>query len=224
MHVLCSMRLVYIIFIAGTLDVRYCMVLMAVSLAEAGRFSNAIYGIFPKKDPKFAAILYFIQGLMLKLFRFLWILSALAYFAVLLLGYAYLPERVGIHADAEGIADQFVEKETFFYVGLGFFIVSNLLGSILLSVLTGIPESAGFYFRSESFKENVTSWFCSFIAVINAFLICAVTYISLFNNQGNYRISQFNWLIYVAPLLLLVNMVWLVVIIVKRAQPAEATS
>lgn len=153
---------------------------------------------------------------MLKFFRFFWIFTTLAYFAALLLSYAYLPEQVGIHADAEGAVDQLIDKETFFYVGLGVFIVANLLGSILLSVLSGIPARSGFYFRSESFKDSITSWFSTFVAIINIFLITAVMYIALFNNQEDFRISQFNWLIYVAPLFFVIHLIWLVMIIVRR--------
>ncbi|MDF9796138.1 Ca2+/Na+ antiporter [Catalinimonas alkaloidigena] len=153
---------------------------------------------------------------MLKFFRLLWVLTALVYFAALMLSYAYLPELVGIHADMEGVADDFIERDTFFYFGLGFFIISNLLGSMLLSVLTSVPETSGFYFNSENFKEGVTSWLSAFIAIINVFLTSAVMYIALFNNQGDYSMSQFNWLIYVAPVLLFFSLIWLVSIIVRR--------
>jgi len=153
---------------------------------------------------------------MLKFFRLLWVISALVYFATLMLGYAYLPESVAIHADLEGEADQFIEKETFFYFGVGFFIVVNFLGSILLSVLSSIPETSGFYLRSENFKESITSWLSSFVTIVNIFLVCAATYIALFNNQGDYQISQFSWLIYVAPVLLVADFIWLVAIILKR--------
>ena len=153
---------------------------------------------------------------MLRFFRLLWVFTALIYFAALMLSYAYLPELVGIQTDAEGVPYEFIERDTFFYFGLGFFIIANLLGSILLSVLTSVPETSGFYFKSENFKEGVTSWLSAFIAIINVFLTSAVMYIALFNNQGDYRMSQFNWLIYVAPILLFFSLVWLVSIIIRR--------
>lgn len=153
---------------------------------------------------------------MLKFYRLFWVFTALAYFAALMLSYAYLPERVGIQADYEGVVNEFIDRETFFYFGLGTFIVVNLLGSILLSVLNGIPYSSGFYFRSEQFKENITSWFSAFVAIINIFLICAVAYIAIFNNQGDAGMSKFNWLIYVAPLFFVINLIWLIIIMVRR--------
>ncbi|WPP52345.1 hypothetical protein [Catalinimonas niigatensis] len=153
---------------------------------------------------------------MLKFYRFFWVFTALAYFVALMLSYAYLPERVGIQTDDEGVVNEFIDRETFFYFGVGIFIVVNLLGSILLSVLNGIPDSSGFYFRSEEFKENITSWFSAFVAIINIFLICAVAYIAIFNNQGASGSFQFNWLIYVAPLFFVINLVWLVMIMIRR--------
>ena len=153
---------------------------------------------------------------MLKLFRLLWVITALAFFAALVLSYAFLPDRVGILADEEGIANEFVSKETFFYGALGIFVVINLLGSIFLGLLTAVPATSGFYFRSDDFKENITSWFSTFISIVNIFLTTATLYVSLFNNQGDYTISEFNFLIYIAPLLLAVSFLWLVYIIARR--------
>jgi len=153
---------------------------------------------------------------MLKFFRLLWVFTALAFFATLILSYAFLPERVGILADAEGIPNEFVSKATFFYSALGIFVVINLMGSVFLGVLSAVPDSSGFYFRSEEFKENITSWFSTFISIVNVFLITATLYVSLFNNQGDYTIGEFNYLIYIAPLLLAASFFWLVYIIVRR--------
>jgi len=153
---------------------------------------------------------------MLKFFRLLWVLSAIVFFGALVLSYAYLPERVGIQADAAGTASEFISRETFFYSALIIFVVVNLLGSVLLSVLTAVPATAGLYFQSEEFKENLTSWFSTFIAIINVFLTTAALYVSLFNNQGDYTIDQFSFLIYVAPLLLAASLIWLIVVIIKR--------
>ncbi|MFP4093197.1 MAG: hypothetical protein ACLFUB_01845 [Cyclobacteriaceae bacterium] len=153
---------------------------------------------------------------MLKIFKFLWVLTALLYFASLVLSYAFLSESVAISADERGIPDEFITKETFFYTALAIFVVINLLGSAFLRILTGVPASSGMYFRSGNFKENITSWFAGFIGIVNVFLASAAAYIALYNNQGDYQISQFNWLIYVAPVLMFISLVWLVIIIGKR--------
>ena len=153
---------------------------------------------------------------MLRYFRLIWISTAIFFFAALILSYAFLPERVGILADEEGIANEFVSKETFFYSALAIFIVINLLGSFFLGILTAVPETSGLYFNSENFKESITSWFSSFIAIANVFLVTATLYVSLYNNQSDYTIDEFNFLIYVAPLLLVVSLVWLVFVIARR--------
>lgn len=153
---------------------------------------------------------------MLKLFRLLWVLTAVVFFAALVLSYAFLPERVGILADAEGIANEFVSKETFFYSALAIFGVTNLLGSVFIGIMKAVPHTSGLYFHSENFKESTTSWLSSFFAIINVFLITATLYVSLFNNQGDFTISEFNFLIYIAPLLLAASLFWLVFIIARR--------
>jgi hypothetical protein len=153
---------------------------------------------------------------MLKVFRLLWVFTAIIFFAALVLSYAFLPDRVGVLADAEGIANEFVSKEIFFYSALAIFAVVNLMGSVFLGLLTAVPFTSGFYFRSEAFKENITSWFSTFISIVNVFLITATLYVSLFNNQGDYTISDFNFLIYIAPLLLAASLFWLVIVIARR--------
>ena len=153
---------------------------------------------------------------MLKLFRLIWVLTAVVFFAALVLSYAFLPDRVGILADAEGIANEFVSKETFFYSALAIFVVTNLMGSVFIGVMNAVPSTSGLYFHSENFKESTTSWFSSFFAIINVFLITATLYVSLFNNQGDYTISEFNFLIYIAPLLLAASLFWLVFIVARR--------
>jgi len=153
---------------------------------------------------------------MLKVFRLLWVFTAISFFAALVLSYAFLPDRVGVLADAQGTPTEFVSKATFFYGSLVIFAVVNLLASVFLGLLTAVPDSSGFYFGSESFKDSITSWFSTFIAIVNVFLITATLYVSLFNNQGDYTIDDFTFLIYVAPLLLVASFVWLAIIIVRR--------
>ena len=147
-----------------------------------------------------------------------WVLTFIGFFAALIFSYAMLSERVAILTDTNGIGDEFVAKETFFYVALGLFTAFNMLSFIFLRVLTGMPVSSPFYAQNELFKERFAAWVGSFISAINVCLICAVAYILLFNTQEYGRIASFNYLIYIGPAFLLISLVWLFMVLNRRKQ------
>ncbi len=159
---------------------------------------------------------------MRKLFNFTWFLTFIGFFAALLLSYAYLPEQVGIHTNYQGEVDEFIGRETFFYVGLVAFILSNLVYFFSIKLLEGIPAASSLHFRNERFKESIVSWLVSFAAVINLFFILGITYIALFNTQGgDFQMSRFSFLIYIAPVLGIGCVLWLIFIFLNRHnQPA----
>lgn len=153
---------------------------------------------------------------MRKLVNLAWVFTFIAFFAALAFCYAFLPESVGIHADYKGVADEFVSRDTFFYTGLAAFVISNIIFLFLVRVMDSVPATSGFYFKNNSFKENITSWFGGLASVVNIFLFFAVTYITLFNNQDAYHVSQFNFLVYIAPILAVFSLFWLVFIFFSR--------
>lgn len=153
---------------------------------------------------------------MRKLINLAWVFTFVAFLAALVICYAFLPESVGIHADDKGVPDEFVSRDTFFYVGLAAFVISNIIFLFLVRVMDAAPATSGLYFKNSSFKENITAWFGGLASVINIFLFFAATYIALFNNQGPYHISQFNFLVYIAPILAAFSLFWLIFIFLSR--------
>lgn len=150
----------------------------------------------------------------------IWVLTFIGFFALLILSYAVLPERVGILADSNGFANEFVTKEMFFYVALALFTAFNALGFICLRVLASIPVGSPLYARNEPFKERFTAWSGSLVAAVNVCMICAVAYLTLFNTRGSGSISSFNYLIYIGPACLLISLGWLFSVLNRRRQLA----
>nr|WKN34234.1 DUF1648 domain-containing protein [Tunicatimonas sp. TK19036] len=151
----------------------------------------------------------------LKFINVAWIFTFLGFLVVLSLSYASVPEQVAFHTDLQGEPDQFVGKETFFYLALGTFVAVNIICFIFFRLLRAVPTSSPLFYRSELFKDRISAWFSSFTTVINVFIICMVAYISLFNTQGDYHISQFNWIIFVAPVLFGAVVLWLLVLLLS---------
>ncbi len=157
---------------------------------------------------------------MRKLVNFTWFLSFFGFFASLLISYAYLPERVGIHADSEGIADTFLTKENFFYIALAAFAVCNIIFFVLIRLMEAVPPSSALYFGNESFKDNILGWLGGLATVVNLFLTFGVAYVAIFNNQKSDDLMPFRSLVYVAPMLALLSLGWLVFIFLNRHRQA----
>ncbi|MEM9674042.1 MAG: hypothetical protein AAF992_15730 [Bacteroidota bacterium] len=150
-----------------------------------------------------------------KFIKLAWGFTFLGFLIALSLSYAFVPPQVGVQADLNGNPNQFIGKETFFYLALGLFVLVNVVCLVFYRVLEAVPVSSPLFFRSALFKRRISNWFGTFTIVINIFLICIVSYISLFNNQGDYLIGQFNWIVWVGPLLSIGVFAWLLIILLS---------
>ena len=115
-----------------------------------------------------------------RIFRSVWFLSVLVVLAVLLYQYASWPEEVVIgQGDVNFIT---LSRDGFFYTAL----------VILAFVNVTVYVSRNFARKAEAF----IAWFYGFVAVINFFLIIALSFISLFNSSENYRFGEIGLVIY----------------------------
>jgi uncharacterized membrane protein len=150
-----------------------------------------------------------------KFVKLAWVFTFLGFFIALSLSYAFIPEQVAVFTNSEGEPNQFIGKETFFYLALGLFVVVNIVCLVFFRVLEAMPDSSPLFYRSALFKERISNWFGTFTTVVNIFLICLVSYVSLFNNQGDYLIGQFGWIVWVGPILFVAVFAWLLIILLS---------
>ena len=130
-----------------------------------------------------------------------------------MLSYAFWPDQLRVYEIVEGVA---ITREVFFYTALTLFVLVNLAAVVLRRMLEALPTSSDIYANNESFKERVTAWFGGLTSAVNVCLITLVAYISLFNNQADYSISSFNFLVYIGPVLLLVCVFWFFSVLSSR--------
>ena len=142
-----------------------------------------------------------------------WVLTFILFFGVLMLSYAFWPDQLRVYEIVEGVA---ITREVFFYTALTLFVLVNLAAVVLRRMLEALPTSSDIYANNESFKERVTAWFGGLTSAVNVCLITLVAYISLFNNQADYSISSFNFLVYIGPVLLLVCVFWFFSVLSSR--------
>ncbi|NBP69366.1 MAG: hypothetical protein EBU52_11535 [Cytophagia bacterium] len=115
-----------------------------------------------------------------KIFRSVWFLSVLAVLFVLLYQYASWPLEVVIGQGEVNFIS--LSKDNFFYAAM----------ALLAFVNVTVYMVRNFAKKSEEFQ----AWFYGFIAVINFFLVIALSFISLFNSNEDFRFGQIGFIIY----------------------------
>lgn len=122
--------------------------------------------------------------------------------------------------DREGVFTETISKEVFFYSTLFLFVVANILIVSLSRVLETIPAVSSAsgtpkFFNSGS-KNAIIAWIKSFGFVINALFIFSLIYIGMLNNIENFQRSDFNFLFYLGPILVVIWLIALIGILSKK--------
>lgn len=146
---------------------------------------------------------------MSKLINLGWILSIIAFLAVLLFNYAYLQDPVSVYKS--GVENIFISRENFFYSGLGIFLFTNIV-CISFSRLIGIKG----IIRQAAFKSNLLIWFNGLALIINVFFILTAFFVSALNNAEFIAADRFYLLVYPMLALMTIWMLSLVVVFLKR--------
>lgn len=116
----------------------------------------------------------------IRVFRSVWFLSVVAVLATMLYQYASWPEEIVIgQGDVNFVS---LSRDGFFYTVIAIMAFVNVTVYVVRSQA---KQADGF-----------VAWFYGFIAVINFFLIIALSFISLFNSNENYRFGEIGLIIY----------------------------
>lgn len=158
-----------------------------------------------------------------KVVNMFWVISLIAFLGAFVAVYSFLPQEVAINSDAGGRANQFVTKEVFFYGGIGFFLMTNIV-LYLFSHLINMEATrlqargagqSGLY----TFRNKLAVWVKGLTILINLFFISLTLFIGVFNTS---EVGTFDYvlLIYLVPVLITGWLIYLGVIIsgaVRRA-------
>jgi hypothetical protein len=127
----------------------------------------------------------------LRIFRSIWFLSVLVILGALLYQYASLPEEVVIGQGEVNFIT--LGRDTFFYLTVALLALVNVTVFIVKKWAQKV--------------EAFQAWFYGLIAVINFFLIIALSLISLFNSNESFRFREIGFIVYGSMILVAV---WLV--------------
>lgn len=147
--------------------------------------------------------------------KFFWLVSLMIFFAALLLVYAFLPDRVAVHANDAGMPDEFVAREWFFYFSLIGFVGANVLLYILRKLLLLTRRTVGTE-RELQLREDLAGWLLGLAGTINFFFILVMFFFGIFNNSEGFSTGHFALLVYTGPLLLVLIFALLAYIFIRR--------
>lgn len=162
---------------------------------------------------------------MIRFIKFFQIISIVFFLPVLILVYAYLPEQVGLSADRYGVLGNLIDRETFFYGVLLLFVISNVLCISLGKALQKLParhsdEGTALFYNAPS-KMGILVWLKSFCIVLNLMFIFGLSYIGMLNNEEAISGREYNFLLYIGPILVLIWLLLFVFIILRRPKNQE---
>lgn len=152
--------------------------------------------------------------------KFLWILSLLGFLALDLYSYAQLPQSVGYIYSQDGLPTNFIERPFFFFIGIGFIIILNLIIVSLMKTFVEFPfkqlgwEKLAVWQTTRAFKlsfvEFIETWGYSFLIFLNLFLSYTLYVLWKVNSEMGSRISEYSWIIWPFALLMVVFPLYLV--------------
>lgn len=155
---------------------------------------------------------------MSRLIKYLWFLTVLALLASLLWIYASLPNEVGVLANEFGEADEFLEKNQFFYVFFGFFALINIILFGLHNMIINHTDRFSHQINPSrrSLQLSLSQWMLAFASSLNIFFILALIYLAAFNSAEVSNLQAFQVLVYVGPVLVGLVLLSLVFIFLKK--------
>lgn len=137
---------------------------------------------------------------MIKAVKVLNTFSMLLFAAILLMVYAYLPINVDMNVTGMGG----MHKQSFFYNAIVLFLVFSILLRLIITVgLKRLPSM-------------IHAWVSALIFILNFYLTTLIGFIGVWNNAASITPSDYSYLNYMGPVLLIFWLVGLIFLVIKN--------
>ena len=119
----------------------------------------------------------------------------------LIICYFTFPDDVAVHHTSSGRPDDFISKQSFFYIAFGFIIALNFLLNLLRIQVQKINfaklnANSIWAKNADALKPLLEAWFNAFIAVVNSFLVCFLIALSRINRAEDQKLDiNYDWFI-----------------------------
>ncbi|WP_018474907.1 hypothetical protein [Echinicola pacifica] len=152
------------------------------------------------------------------------LLSVLAFIVIFLYIYAALPEMVKLKIDTEGNPLQLISRNTFFYIGIGLFILLNV---ILIIPAKLIESGASFnmkrlFPKGDVLREYILGWIYSFVTVVNFSIVVVSVFVHQLNGVADETGEPFEFGLYLLPVLFVVWIIMLFIILSRKLQEVRS--
>jgi len=141
--------------------------------------------------------------------------------------YSLLPDLVAVDFAPSGLAENYVEKSTIFYIVMGLIIFNNVViraiakqvGKVPLNLLP-VPNRRAWASFREELDEHLTNWLYSLVAAINTIVALSLFALGTLNsNQFNQDVFSFAWLFYLGFGMLIIIFIALPVRLMRPPVP-----
>ncbi|ERM82607.1 hypothetical protein P872_04650 [Rhodonellum psychrophilum GCM71 = DSM 17998] len=155
-----------------------------------------------------------------KVFHFF---SVLLFIFSFLFIYASLSEQVAYAIDDQGTVLKQVSKESFFYTGIIFFVVLNVLiifpGKMVENQST--KNIKRLFPVGDPARDRMLIWIYSFAGIINVCLAIMLLFIKSLNHQNEISMSEFSFFFYLIPVFFVVWIIALFWILLEKFKSVQ---
>ena len=139
----------------------------------------------------------------------------LGFAAMLASAYSSFEQTVAVGFTPDGRPDQFMERNTLFYLCVAIFLINNTLVSLLAKLFPRVPDAAlpvpnqaAWAEHRAQLNELTKNWFYALMATVNTVMILALWVLSQLNKQlGAEPLTGFGWLLPVSVLLIAIAII-----------------
>lgn len=155
-----------------------------------------------------------------KVFHFF---SVLLFIFSFLFIYASLSEQVAYAIDDQGVILKQVSKESFFYIGIIFFVVLNVLivfpGKMVENQST--RNLKRLFPVGDPSRDRMLTWIYSFAGIINVCLAIMMLFVKSINHQNEISMSEFSFFFYLIPVFFVVWIIALFWILLEKFKSVQ---
>jgi hypothetical protein len=155
-----------------------------------------------------------------KVFHFF---SVLLFIFSFLFIYASLSEQVAYAIDEQGAVLKQISKESFFYIGIIFFVVLNVLiifpGKMVENQST--KNIKRLFPVGDPSRNHLLIWIYSFAGIINISLSIMMLFVKSINHQNEISMSAFSVFFYLIPVLFVVWIIALFWVLLEKFKSVQ---
>ncbi|QDH80650.1 DNA topoisomerase IV [Echinicola soli] len=152
------------------------------------------------------------------------LITVLAFIVIFMYIYSGLPEMVGFELNEEGFAHGVMNKNIFFYIVIGIFLVLNILLVTPAKLIESgaSPNIKKLFAKGDPFREQMLTWIYSFVGIINVSIIVVVMYLFQLNGTIEETGRPSGLGLYILPVLFVIWTVILFILLTRKMKSVQS--